>query len=79
MMGMGFGLMGLLTMLLMWGGLILLAIWLVSALFPRSTRPAGLDEQPLSAREILDRRYARGELTREQYELMARDIAESNV
>ena len=79
MMGMGFGMVGLLIMLLMWGGLIVLAIWLVSALFPHSTRPAGLDEQPLSALEILDRRYARGELTREQYELMARDISESRV
>lgn len=79
MMGMGFGLVGLLIMFLLWGGLIVLAVWLVSALFPRSTRPAGLDGQLLSAREILDRRYARGELTPEQYELMVKDISENSV
>ncbi len=77
MMGMGFGLglLGLLFMVLFWGGLIVGAIWLVNALFPRnvqtSTPPAGRD---LSAREILDRRYSRGEITREQYELMRQDI-----
>ena len=77
MMGMGFGLglFGLLIMVLLWIGLIVGAIWLVSALFPRNAQvtrlPAGRD---LSAREILDRRYSRGEITREQYELMREDI-----
>ncbi len=77
MMGMGFGLglLGLLFMGLLWVGLIVGAVWLVNVLFPRnsqiSTPPAGRD---LSAREILDRRYSRGEITREQYELMRQDI-----
>ncbi len=31
--------------------------------------------QPESARDILDRRYARGELTKDQYEQMKRDLA----
>jgi len=66
---------GLLFMLLFWGGLIALAVWLLSALFPRNSRrrpsPAGQDR---SAGEILDRRYARGEVTREQYELMKQDL-----
>ncbi len=30
---------------------------------------------PESARDILDKRYARGEITKEQYEAMKRDIA----
>ena len=34
MMGMGFGLTGLLFMFLFWGGLVALAIWLVSAHTP---------------------------------------------
>jgi putative membrane protein len=75
MMGMGFGVVGWLLMLLLWGGLILLAVWLVSVLFPRNRRESALPaDSDLNAREILDRRYARGELDREQYELMKRDL-----
>jgi len=77
MMGMSFGFTGLLFMLLLWAGLIALAIWLVSALFPRAAGPATSGDGNASARQILDRRYARGEITREQYELMKRDISEN--
>ncbi|HZD55169.1 MAG TPA: SHOCT domain-containing protein [Anaerolineales bacterium] len=74
--GMGFGLLGLLMMLLFWGGLILLAVLLVRALFRGDhgsfNTPTGHAE---TAREILDQRYARGELTREQYELMKKDLS----
>jgi putative membrane protein len=76
MMGMGFGALGLLLMLVLWGGLILLGVWLVSVLFPRNRRGATFpSEGDLSARQILDQRYARGELSREQYELMKQDLA----
>ncbi|HME84464.1 MAG TPA: SHOCT domain-containing protein [Roseiarcus sp.] len=34
------------------------------------------DEQADSARDILDRRYARGELTKEQYDQMKRDLGQ---
>ncbi len=76
MMGMGFGLIGLLLMLLAWGLLIALAVCLISALFPRTDKgsTSSLDES-LSAKEILERRYARGEINREQYELMKQDLA----
>jgi len=75
-MGLGFGMFGLLFMVLFWGGLIALAIWLVSALFPISGRrpTASGADQPQSSREILDTRYARGEITREEYELMKQDL-----
>jgi uncharacterized membrane protein len=67
--------LGMLVMLLLWGGLIVLSVWLVSLLFPRNSRgtkpPANND---LSPRQILDSRYARGELTRDQYELMKQDL-----
>jgi putative membrane protein len=73
--GMGFGLFGLLLMLIFWGFLVLLAVWLVKALFQadRNTTepPSGSD---LTAREILNNRYARGEISREQYELMKEDL-----
>jgi putative membrane protein len=73
--GMGFGILGLLFMLIFWGGLILLAVWLVRALFSanasRGPNTGGSDQ---SAQQILDQRYARGEISREQYEIMKNDI-----
>lgn len=75
MMGFGMGFFGLLFMLLFWGGLILLAVWLAKALF-QGNQSAGSSSRPTnSAREILDQRYARGEITREQYELMKQDLS----
>jgi putative membrane protein len=79
MMSMGFGFLGLLLMVVFWGGLIALAVWLVSLLFPRSRPPSTTwPHQEPSAREILDRRFALGELTREQYEAMKRDLGLGN-
>jgi putative membrane protein len=76
MMGWGMG-FGLLFMLLFWGALIALAVWLIRALFPAAgqppARPTGRD---LNAREILDRRFARGEISREEYDLMRETISE---
>ena len=72
---MGFG---LIWMLLFWGGLILLAVWLISVLFPTGPQPS-LDNAPNShveARNILDQRYARGELSREQYDEMRQTIGQ---
>jgi putative membrane protein len=73
--GMGFGFFGFVLMLLFWIGLVLLSVWLVKSLFqgmnPPRTRNAGKASQPL---EILNHRYARGELTRDQYELMKKDL-----
>ena len=66
--GMGFGIVGLLLMVFFWAGLIALAVWPVRGLFPTAgqTPSAPTDRGP-SAREILDRRYARGEISREEY------------
>lgn len=69
--GMGFGLVGLLLMALLWGGLILAAVWLIRALFPQAGHPTAVSSiaKP-SAHEILDGRYARGEISREEYDSM---------
>lgn len=83
MMGFGFGMgiFGLLLMILFWGGLIALAVWLVGLLFPTAPRGASATKQPdnsnfhsPSAREILKARYARGELNQEQYQQMLQTI-----
>jgi uncharacterized membrane protein len=74
-MMMGFGFFGLLLMFLFWALLIGLAVWAVGALFPAAGRLTGSTTQNLTAHQIIDSRYARGELSREQYELMKQDIS----
>ena len=74
-MMMGFGLFGLVLMLLFWGLLIVGAVWLVKVILTGGSNtgvPAGRNR--LSAREILDQRYAQGEITREQHQLMSEDV-----
>jgi putative membrane protein len=74
--GMGFvGLFGLLFIFLFFGGLILLAAWAAKSVLSTGgpSQPTSLVQGP-NAREILDQRYARGEITREQYELMKQDL-----
>jgi putative membrane protein len=74
--GMGWGLLGMVMMVLFWGGLVVLAVLLVRALFPREQQlPPGPSGREPAAREILDQRYARGEITREQFEQMKRDLS----
>lgn len=65
MMGgmMGYG--GMLSMLLFWIVFILLIVWIV-----RTVVNAGVN----TARAILDQRYARGEITRREFEQMKKDI-----
>jgi len=58
----GFGMGGWLMMLLFWGGFILL-IYLVVAAFLRN----GKASQPQRPEEIARLRYAKGEITREEY------------
>lgn len=79
-MMMGFGMVfGLLLVALVAIGLIALAVWLVGMLFPRHAGPAVPQDQAPSARQILDQRYARGEISREEYELMKQDISDRQV
>ena len=71
---------------LLWLGLILLGIWLLARLFPntdsgrgRRTDVAGRQglAQPAAdtALQILQKRYACGELTKEEYENIRRSLA----
>ena len=73
MIGMGFGAV---IMVLFWAGLVALVVWLVGGLFPRGGRLAQPMEQNLDAGQILDRRYARGEITRGQFKQMKQTISE---
>lgn len=70
---MGFGMIG--GMILFWGLLILLAVFLIKGLF-HSNQTVGNNRASttLSPREILELRYARGEITREQFLQMQKDL-----
>src|SRR6266508_2159359 len=58
----GMGWLGMLVMALFWVGVILLVVWGLSNLFPMRRQSPEPDAQ-----EILKRRYARGEISREEY------------
>jgi len=71
-MMMGFRFVGALFMLIFWGGLIVLAVWVAREMFGnRHGNDAGGQTSPT---EILARRYARGEISREEYELALSDL-----
>lgn len=56
-------LIGMGMMILFWAAVIVLVIWAVRSLFPRQSRAAR--EQAL---DILQQRYARGEISAAEYE-----------
>ena len=75
MHGFGFGIGGFLWMVLIWILLIAGAVWLIKMIFSgtvtRSGEAPGSDEKPIN---ILNKRYARGELDREDYERIKADL-----
>ncbi len=50
-------------------GLVVLVVWAVR----RTSGPGGA-ARPQTARDVLELRYARGEITREQYQQMKEDL-----
>ncbi len=78
--GFGFGLGGILPFvltILFWAVIIGAVVWLVSGLFSRRAAgnpPVSTASTPESALDILQKRYARGEITKAEYEDMRRDL-----
>lgn len=83
---MGYGGWGMVFMAILWIGFIALGIWLLVRLFPGVSRGTGRrstrDESTRAeahgtdtAIQIIQRRYARGELTKEEYETLRHDLA----
>jgi putative membrane protein len=70
----GWGMMGgwggMLMMAVFWIALVLLIVWVVRAVIGSSTGGSSSS----TARSILDTRYARGEITRKEYDQMKKDI-----
>ena len=65
-------LVGGLTMLLFWGGLIALAALVLKAFFRRQTDSTAVPRR--TALDMLKERYARGEISRAEYLEMRRDL-----
>jgi len=72
--GMGLGGLGLILMVFFWGALIAGVVWLVTSLVKSNSQGSIQMQNRMNAREILDQRFARGELDREEYEMMKQDI-----
>jgi putative membrane protein len=68
--GWGMGLM-MLVGLIFWGSIIWLIIWGITRLTRREVHSAALKPTPL---DIARERYARGEITREQFEQIKKDL-----
>lgn len=80
---MGMGGWGLLFSAVLWIGLIALGIWVLARLFPsggghsgrpHSSQGAERAEERDAPLEIVQRRYARGEITKEEYETIRHDL-----
>ena len=65
---MGFG------MILFWVVVIVGIVWLVQAMGGSNLQLPTQSKSEQNAREILDQRYARGELDYEEYEKMKKDL-----
>jgi putative membrane protein len=78
--GLGFGLGGIVSSvltILFWALIVGGIVWLVSGLTSNRTvshPPASATSAPESALDILKKRYARGEITKVEYEDMRRDV-----
>ena len=68
---MGFGMMG--GMLFLWAAIIVLSVLIVKLLF--NSGESRMKNASTKARHYLDKRYARGEITKEQYQTILRDIS----
>lgn len=76
MTGFGWGgwIIGGLIMLLFWGGLIALIFFSIRAFTGSGQKQSGAMTAGETALDILKRRYARGEIDKDEYETMRRDI-----
>lgn len=78
--GGGWMFFGGLMMLLFWGGLIVLIVWAIRAVIggnpaSRSNETSVLQNKNVQPPlEILQARYAKGEISREDYDVIRRDL-----
>ncbi|MGQ9555956.1 MAG: SHOCT domain-containing protein [Anaerolineae bacterium] len=61
-------------MSVLWAALIAPAVWLVGRLFPRDSAPATTGIRASDPLAVLNERYARGEISRQEYQLIKQDL-----
>jgi putative membrane protein len=74
--GWGWWVFGAAWMVIFWGGIVALVVWAITRL--TGDREKGRDQRTLEGRSPLDiakERYARGEITREQFEQFRHDLS----
>ena len=69
-MGWGWGLFGALWMVVFWGSIIALVVWAINRLSRGGNEPPH-SQTPL---DIAKSRYARGDISREEFEQIRRDL-----
>ncbi|MFH1651357.1 MAG: SHOCT domain-containing protein [Chloroflexota bacterium] len=69
--GMGWWLFGGISMVVFWGAVIFLVVWVVRKL----AQPADGRKDNRSALDIARERYARGEISREEFEQLKKDLS----
>lgn len=67
-----YGVTGGIIMFIIWIVVIIAAIWIIKELVGKRDNSGSIGSK--SALDILKERYARGEITKEQYERMKKDI-----
>jgi putative membrane protein len=72
--GWGFGIFGMLFMLVFWGLILVGTVLVVRWLIEQGRRGEGAGPGGESALEILKKRYARGEIDKEEFEAKKRDL-----
>ena len=77
--GMGWWMVwGGLMMIFFWGAIIAVVVWAVQSLSRRDDGPAQSGAiPPRTPLEIAKERYARGEISRDEFEQMKRDLEET--
>ena len=62
-------------MILLWVGLIGLLVWVVMKIVRSSSSGGGRDEPKKDALDIAKERYAKGEISREEFEQIKKDLS----
>jgi len=63
-------------MVIFWGAIVWLIIWLIRQNIPRGRATAGKDHKAKDSKTILKSRYAKGEITLKEYHEMKKELEE---
>ncbi len=72
---MGFGIFGIILVVILLGAVVVLGAGIFRGFLPRTTGESNMSSSmKIGAKEILDQRYAKGEITEGEYQKMKKDI-----